>query len=291
MRELLFTRYNTERNNEFQIQTTIYREGDECYVEKTALTSDATLHVKQIYKNYTLISSMNKKVKYVKPEFNNGILRYPFIQGKSIDSMLFEDIYGDIWTAISKLKGIINDLFDYSDEYYCDFQITDGYRRVFGDTPGIKSKWICRANIDLVIDNVIIIDNSLVSFDYEWVFDFPIPVDYIKFRTLQLFYFKYGMYLGHRISYHEYMSQFDLSFEQVEIYGTMEANFLNYVTGQSKSYMHQYAKVRTPIKQIIQERNLYKMQAEKREHELSTIVDGFNCLSQIVKEKTENTQL
>ena len=70
---------------------------------------------------------------------------------------------------------------DISDSYECSFEVTDKFKKVFGDIKlpedlaGLKA-----ANADMIFGNFIRTDEGLVCIDYEWFFDFPVPKDFLR---------------------------------------------------------------------------------------------------------------
>ena len=67
----------------------------------------------------------------------------------------------------------------------------ENYTQVFGE--GDYEKFEGKAcfdrvsNCDLIPSNILYKDNKIYIIDYEWVFDFSVPVEYIYFRGLNLF--------------------------------------------------------------------------------------------------------
>ena len=46
------------------------------------------------------------------------------------------------------------------------------------------------SNIDGLFENLMETEDGLYCMDYEWVFDFPIPSGFVRYRNLVYFYYK-----------------------------------------------------------------------------------------------------
>lgn len=85
--------------------------------------------------------------------------------------------------------------------------MTEKFKEVFGDVTlpdGLMAREY--SNIDLIFENVILGDKYTII-DYEWSFGFPVPVEYIMFRSVFTFmyakitiilykkiYFRFGLF-------------------------------------------------------------------------------------------------
>ena len=47
------------------------------------------------------------------------------------------------------------------------------------------------SNIDGLFENLMVSGGKLYCLDYEWVFDFPVPAGFVRYRNLVYFYYKY----------------------------------------------------------------------------------------------------
>lgn len=84
-------------------------------------------------------------------------------------------------------------------------------------------------------------DGQLYCYDYEWIFDFPIPYEYVLWRGAKILYEKYMAYLKRMISKQEFLVKVGISQENIQIYEAMERNFGRYVT-ENQKYLHNYRK-------------------------------------------------
>ena len=68
-----------------------------------------------------------------------------------------------------------------------DFHMTEEFCRIFGSPRlprGLKS--LAVTDIDMVLANVIV-ENGWNLIDYEWTFEFPIPLSFVLFRIIHYY--------------------------------------------------------------------------------------------------------
>jgi hypothetical protein len=82
-----------------------------------------------------------------------------------------------------------------SEQFVEEFQICEEFRNIFGEISyrGVAMKY---ANIDAIFDNIITDNDAWYMFDYEWVFSFPVPLNYPIYRGIEVFLRKYRQYIS-----------------------------------------------------------------------------------------------
>ena len=93
-------------------------------------------------------------------------------------------------------------------------------------------------NIDLIFENIIL-GHKYTIIDYEWSLDFPVPIEYIMFRSVFTF-----MYVKNHNSLiqRDLFSFLGFSEKEREIYMKMEENFQKYVTRNAHPLSYVYDK-------------------------------------------------
>jgi hypothetical protein len=84
-------------------------------------------------------------------------------------------------------------------------------------------------NIDLLFDNILIADGKKYVIDYEWTFEFPVPVDFILYRTIHYYLLENEITdagLRERV-----MALIGLSDREQMVFGQMEKCFQQYILG------------------------------------------------------------
>ena len=86
-------------------------------------------------------------------------------------------------------------VFSVSDGQMQSFFATPGFTEVFGGQPEgfqFAGDSYPVTNLDGIFENMMEDkDGKIWVIDYEWVFDFPIPAEFARYRNLAYFYYKY----------------------------------------------------------------------------------------------------
>lgn len=119
------------------------------------------------------------------------------------------------------------------------FAVTDGFTEVFGEIPGVAAlrgaKCSGAADIDLVLPNILVgEDGTWNVIDYEWTFFFPIPQNFIIYRTL--FFLNHENPDNGALTMEALLKAVDISLEEAAFYAEMEERFQQYVTGALVPY-------------------------------------------------------
>ncbi|MGG7153593.1 hypothetical protein ACQPUR_23520, partial [Clostridium neonatale] len=188
MKEIIYSKYSNERDAKFQIRTDILmnKYGDK-FVHKIALNTNSIKHIDGIYTSYLLLTELYKDSKINVPKctkINNGV-ELEYISGKTLseelDQIFFREDYAQLVDRIREYAKVI------TSEGAEKFQITEEFVKVFGEVE--LSNTLISANvnnIDLIFDNIIINDKWNII-DYEWTFNFLIPINFIIYRAIKIY--------------------------------------------------------------------------------------------------------
>lgn len=240
-----FIKYNSLRKDEFNLKTVIESAGGARTVKKIPASEPARAFTERIAENRRLLLNQYKNVKICGCERNDeGVIAFDFTDGKSITETLNE-----LLKANDK-KGFIDLLFKYksllldNDELQTEnaFNVTKDFTDVFGEYYGdYPFEYIKISNIDMSFDNLIY-NGQYTAIDYEWVFDFPVPLNYIIARNLfNLFHKLFGESAGF-IALNEVLELFGINDAHAEAYLRMEGRFQAYVYGDGFSVNQRYLK-------------------------------------------------
>jgi GT2 family glycosyltransferase len=249
MKNIKFIKYNRTRREAFQIRTSLVEEEGCSFVEKTALTEESVEHIQSLLKNYHLLMEQNQKVKAVPVSISpdGHTARFDFLKGETFSEILGKEIqYGKV--SESHMEEAISIIFDVKDACMLPFSMTPEFEKVFGKISNapeiVKKDWAFQtANIDCLFENIMMTKDGPYCLDYEWVFPFPIPVTFIKFRVLYYFYEQYKSLLSYA-SMELFMERFGVESERIGTYQEMERHFQDYVHGENQriylvNYMHE----------------------------------------------------
>lgn len=214
MKEIIYSKINSTRKEQFQIETKIIKDNDELFVVKKPLfLSD---HIEKIILNSKLLNDIYGGIIVTPQKYQNGSI-YKYQNGKTLEE---EFLNGDYNKALNLFKELVN-----KKDNLVDFESSESFVSIFGAQSLGKVKSQKLANIDLLFSNILLDENdSLSIIDCEWVFDFPVPKDFICYRALKELY---------KSGFNAYPFDMALKFLDVNldlsILEDMDQNFAKYV--------------------------------------------------------------
>ncbi len=247
--DVLYTKYNYHRLPEFQVATSIVREGGRKRVVKRALAPQARGHLERVRRAHLRFAEAAAAAPGgfepagLREAAGPEALVYDFVEGASLDTLLFAAFrQGDrsrFWALL--------------DDYLRRLQIALGTAarpapegqeeigRVFGrtDFPWVAEApgaFLSVAMVDLIFDNVIVAGERRVLVDNEWVFAGSVPAGYVAFRALFEFYqLKWREFGVERFApYAEALRRCGIDAEAAARYREMEDHFQTYVCGAER---------------------------------------------------------
>ena len=240
----VFAKYNSTRKEEFQIRTAILEENGKRYVEKTPLTEKAAGHISSMSEKYEKLSKVNSGVKVLAPVYSEDkkAVRFEFLKGRTLAEILGEQIRGKK-APVEALKAAIDQVFGQAVLKNEPFAPTDPFKEVFGDSEDVLSLQDTSyevSNIDGLFENLMETEDGLYCMDYEWVFDFPIPSGFVRYRNLVYFYYKYEGLMEYENAT-QFLKEFGMDEKLAETYASMEVAFQTWVHGDgTQGYLGNY---------------------------------------------------
>lgn len=187
--EIIFSKFCCHRKRKYQILTSIIQGSELKSVKKKAIYTEGYEHINNIFNNYTILNKLYRESNLVEiskcSKYNKSEIIFEFIKGENFDVIMenaFEE--GDIEHIIELLNKYYNLLSPMitSNKWVA----TNEFKNIFGDVKlsnSLKCGDVC--NVDMIFSNIIKNDKYYII-DYEWVFKFPIPINYILYRSLIL---------------------------------------------------------------------------------------------------------
>lgn len=216
-----FVKIGGDREEEFNIYTIIW---SDCKVSKTPVSEKAETHIKRMVdgSKYDI-----GKIKCLDAEMKGNSLYYDFINEKSCEYMVLDFIAENDKEKFFKLIEEIHEALFYN-SFETDDYATEEFLEIFKVKSDAKFHCHEKSYLDLILGNMFIIDGEFTVIDYEWIFDFPIPLEYIFYRT-----FNYHFYSNKLIreftSFEEIFKHFNLDTAYIKLFQTWECNFLRYI--------------------------------------------------------------
>ena len=184
---VVFSRGSADRKPEFQLITTISRDGKKFTAKKTVARKAARNHIASFSEKYQLLSGASKLISPAKI-VNQSVdsLEFEFVTGTSLQYSFEEAVaQGNMKTLLSVFEMIMKAIDSYPAQKVSPNKSSAEFIAVFGESYNNLTPCIQPACIDLNLDNIYLLPSKkLKLIDYEWVFDFPVPVDFIKLRVI-----------------------------------------------------------------------------------------------------------
>lgn len=256
MKQIIYIKYNRTRKKEYQIQTSICLEDGVKYAEKCGLCAEAKTHIQSFIEKQKVLNQVYKNVQFTEVSLvTESVARFPYVEGITLQKKIVNELKNSdtLEASIKIINNYIEKLLECYSEYKQEFEETSEFRTVFGNVNLKKEEALLFSNIDLIFDNVIECGQKWIGIDYEWVFDFPIPIDFIKYRTLHYFYVEEKNWMEQIISEDQLLTAFGLQ-ERKEEFARMESRFQEYVFGEKSEYryMDQYQNESIKAKEILE---------------------------------------
>ncbi len=173
MDKLLYEKLSNERNPRFNIITDIVERDGQKLVIKRPYNQDSKEHIRKMYDCYRGLQETLQGSDFCVNETNlvGDNVECQFIEGSRLTSKDTADFVEAIRKAYLP--------------HAQEFVSTPEFEVVFGKVELPKGVLAAKyLDIDLIFDNIIVTDRGWEIIDYEWTFDFPIPINYLLYRGM-----------------------------------------------------------------------------------------------------------
>ena len=219
--DVYFVKLNSNRAKDFRTITTINSDG---YVYKASLSPESNEHIFNMY-----FESKFKlgKINYLTCDLVDNAIKYKLLKEKSLEDYILEAILDD---NREKFFSLIEEYIDalFYDSYLSDTYASDEFINIFKLKSNESFHCHEKSNIDLIFSNIFLIDGEYVAIDYEWIFDFEIPLEYIFYRVL-LHHTKANKIFSEFITIEEIFDYFELDSSHFNLFRRWDAHFMQYV--------------------------------------------------------------
>ncbi len=241
----IYVKYSDSRDKDFKIRTSIIEKNNgKKIVEKKALNIFAQEHINKIALNSDILKKQYKNAAFniVECRKNEEKIEFDYIEGKTFSERLQEK-NSKKWekTILPLMESFKEKLNEVDRGVY--FEKSPNFISIFGDVTFDKPLRAMKpANIDLIGSNIII-NNKINIIDYEWIFDFYVPINYVIFRILH--HYQNENTKKNRYELNEILEKLDISKNEQEEYSKMEKQFIKYITKKESFLPELYAKFDT----------------------------------------------
>ncbi len=231
--EISYVKFSNDRGASHNIRTYITRDSDGAFhLLKTADTPRAKPHIANLSKTAEKLQELYAGSRFLINSCKNSAegAELAFLQGHTMEEEL--DHYleqGEHQKASEKIMEVLEEIR--LNKRCRDFQITEEFKRVFGepDLPEVLNA-LEVSDIDLIMPNILVgADQSWNVIDYEWSFHFPVPVNFILYRSIR--YYADTTAVRRALNPAGLYDQAGITERELTAYGAMEDAFQKYVLG------------------------------------------------------------
>lgn len=225
----IFSKYSVSRDRKFRIRTSIFKNYEnEKIVRKFSLSKEGMDHLKKISENYELLKDQYKNSEFniVECRKKEDYLEFDYVNGKTLTEVFNELAEKNTNNIIKEVRMIKNKLCQMSTGEIFNSNSKE-FENIFGKVEfNDKIEVIKPANIDFIGSNIIVNDKINII-DYEWVFNFSVPINYIIYRIL--LYYENENINKKDFNLKTILRELDITENEEKKYWEMDRNFTNYV--------------------------------------------------------------
>ena len=234
--KVLYSRHSVERRDELKIRTDLEETPQgERTISKYPVNEASRAHLESMARSCERLSMVlagtklvpNKVKRINDGEGNLKRLDFEYLSGPTLEDELnicrAEKRTDDALLVIKSYCDTLRGIKDMT-----DFEETERFKEIFGKA-GLPQSLKCMpvTDVDMIFTNIIC-DRGWNIIDYEWTFDFPIPVDFVIYRAV----FYYTRETGSTdFDGLDLFSAAGISEELRQIFAAMEHSFQLYIKG------------------------------------------------------------
>ncbi len=246
MDRILFSSFAVERDPKLQICTQIIERDGKKAVRKTALNENGIPHIHRLreYEARLEKTYAGNSFLQVCPISDQGEdwVEFSYQEGETLEKWLIRRVnQGDVPGIRNMLSAFWDGLLKMGNGI---FQAGAEFRKVFGDEyPKKELHGSDHQNIDLIFTNLFRVGDTPDSFavsDYEWFFDFPVPLEYIYYRSI---FCSVALSRLKEAEREELYRIAGIEPEDLDAYLKTEIAFQRYITGDTKTMAEHYRRM------------------------------------------------
>lgn len=190
-RSIVYIKATPQRKNNFAIYTAISRnEQQELHVVKVALSAESKKFVGDFHKHHDQLQRhAGQRLTISKPTVESpGRVSFAYAEGETLYDVLRGHLARNapehFIADFNKYRKLLESLGTRS----ANPSDVPDFTRIFGRHYKAKTSCLVPGVLDMNFDNLIVDGGTYTLIDYEWVFDFPIPRQFVELRALYYFF-------------------------------------------------------------------------------------------------------
>lgn len=188
-----YAKLSTDRSARFSIATVIHKEKNKKCAVKMPIEPEAVSHIKNLLSH----TQHFERWQPLPAKQEGESIVYPFLESKSLGYEAGQAVKDGNIKRLRELFEIVQRLCDDPALRHVNAaQMTQeekaAFRKRFGQEITEDTVCVAPANIDLILDNIFEAEEGRYQvIDCEWMFDFPVPVSFLLWRSINELYSTY----------------------------------------------------------------------------------------------------
>ena len=234
MHKMIYSKFSNDRAPAFNIITEIIDVNGKLVVRKCPYTPASREHIHRLHTNFNELSK-----RFVTSNFQanvcnleDGKAYFEYIHEKTLEEHLDELLaLGEVDQFMSFVTLFVDEVRKTYDSH--EFKISDDFIQVFGEVDLPSSVMASHyVNIDLLFSNVLPKGKDWIVIDYEWTFDFLIPINFLIYRTFV--YYAHNNPMRNILFGEDVLKSFGITAKEIQQYYKMDMHFMTkYVLGET----------------------------------------------------------
>lgn len=221
---------------------------------KQPVFEEGGAHIKDMCEKASLLKNAFPDIKLNNAVIDGDKLYCDYVVGESLTELYMNGIFDKNKENLLHLIEKHIDLVKGDEENQCVFYESDDSKRLFGDLSRFNGKKALRiTNFEATANNIYISEQDIYFIDYEWIFDFPVPVDLAVYHCIVWTGYANIPQLEDVISKEELMRYLQLDNDLCKNHINY-TNYINYINENNAYYLAKlgYAKGRYSIYDVDQ---------------------------------------
>jgi hypothetical protein len=188
--KILFSRSNLARKEKFQIITYLIEKNNKLIIKKEANHRLAIKHLNELKNTYQTLQEKLKKIELVKIiGKGENFLEFEYQDHPTLESMIENALIGKNFSLAKFYLKKYLEFIDVQPTVKTDFSLNKNFLDIFDPNKQLnyhREECFEIGLLDLNLDNLIFDEKNkkLFLIDWEWFFNFPIPKEFLIFRSV-----------------------------------------------------------------------------------------------------------
>lgn len=243
MPKILYSKFSKDRQKKYQIATMIVEENGKKSVIKKAMHQEGQAHVKRMVESRQLLTELflDSGIEMCPCVEEKDQVRFEFVEGESLEARIHRHAEKNDYEALKEdYRFLAKIIFSVKGMHV--FEPGQAFEEIFGNPEFKEAQHAADiSNVDMIPANLLLGERKILA-DYEWVFFFEIPLEFIYARSIFL---QEAVCNLEKKQLEELYAIGRVDMEEVPVYYQMEVNFQEYVAGKGEKYAlsHLYEKM------------------------------------------------